>query len=211
VTVGNLVDQNVVLTSVVSSDPIYASFDGDEQTFSRLGGPTRAVNTAVDVGLVGEDGFPHHGKLEFIDNRVDPGTGSVRMRALLDNKDGLLAAGRFARISIGGGDHKQDVVLISDRAVGTDQDRKFVYVVSGTDNNFKADYRSVKLGPIVDGMRVVRSGLKPGEQIVVNGLQRVRPGAPVAPSVVPMEASLRNVKDGAPKEGDAATAVALSK
>jgi membrane fusion protein, multidrug efflux system len=202
VTAGNLVDPTVVLTSVVSSDPIYASFDGDEQTFTRLGGPTRALNTAVDIGLVGEDGFPHHGKLEFIDNRVDPGTGSVRMRAILDNKDGLLAAGRFARVSIGGGEQKQDVVLISDRAVGTDQDRKFVYVVSGTGKDSRVDYRSVKLGPVVDGLRVVRSGLKPGEQIVVNGLQRVRPGAPVAPQLVPMEAALR---------GSAPTEVASSK
>ena len=195
VTVGNLVDANVVLTSVVSSNPIYASFDGDEQTFTRLGGPARALNTAVDVGLTGEEGFPHRGRLEFIDNHVDPGTGSVRMRALLDNRDGLLADGRFARVSIGGGDQKHDVVLINERAVGTDQDRKFVYVVTGAGKDFKADYRAVKLGPVVDGLRVVRSGLKAGEQIVVNGLQRVRPGAPVAPQVVPMEAT---AAEGAP-------------
>ena len=191
VTVGNLVDANVVLTSVVSSDPIYASFDGDEQTFARLGGPARALKTTVAVGLVGEDGFPHVGKLEFVDNRVDPGTGNVRMRALLDNCDGLLAAGRFARISIGGGNKTTHVVLIDDRAVGTDQDRKYVFVSTpaGDDGKtFKADYRAVRLGPVIDGLRVVRTGLKPGEQIVVNGLQRVRPGAPIAPTVVKMEA-----------------------
>lgn len=190
VTVGNLVDANVVLTSIVSSNPIYASFDGDEQTFARLGGPVRALHTAVNVGLVGEDGFPHAGKLEFIDNRVDPATGSVRMRALLDNKDGLMAAGRFARVSIGGGEKTAKVVLINDRAVGTDQDRKFVFVSTpaGDDGkSFKADYRQVRLGPVIDGLRVVRSGLKPGEQIVVNGLQRVRPGAPIAPQLVKME------------------------
>ena len=114
VTVGNLVDANVILTSVVSSNPVYASFEGDEQTFARLGGPARALNTTVNVGLVGEDGFPHAGRLEFIDNRVDPGTGSVRMRAVLDNRDGLMAAGRFARVSIGGGERKTRVVLVDD-------------------------------------------------------------------------------------------------
>lgn len=196
VTAGNLVDPTVILTSVVSSDPIYASFDGDEQTFTRLGGPTRALDTTVRVGLVGEEGFPHAGRLEFIDNRVDAGTGSVRMRALLDNKDGLMAAGRFARISIGGGDRKTKVVLIDDRAVGTDQDRKFVFVSTPVDDGktFKADYRTVKLGPVIDGLRVVRSGLKPGEQIVVNGLQRVRPGAPIAPSLVKMEANTASAR-----------------
>ena len=191
VTAGNLVDPSVILTSVVSSNPIYASFEGDEQTFTRLGGPVRALNTTVNVGLVGEDGFPHAGRLEFIDNRVDPGTGSVRMRAVLDNRDGLMAAGRFARVSIGGGDKTSKVVLVNDRAIGTDQDRKFVFVstATGTDGkSFKADYRAVRLGPVIDGLRVVRSGLKPGEQIVVNGLQRVRPGSPIAPQVVPMDA-----------------------
>jgi multidrug efflux system membrane fusion protein len=205
VTVGNLVDANVVLTSVVSSNPIYASFDGDEQTFSRLGGPVRALNTAVNIGLAGEDGFPHAGKLEFIDNRVDPSTGNVRMRALLDNKDGLLAAGRFARISIGGGVQSAKVVLINDRAIGTDQDRKFVFVATPTGNDgkgFKADYRAVRLGPVVDGLRVVRSGLKPGEQIVVNGLQRVRPGAPIAPQVVKMEAPVTTARSDAPDASD---------
>lgn len=191
VTVGNLIDPTVVLTSVVSSNPIYASFEGDEQTFARLGGPARALQTTVGVGLVGEDGFPHQGKLEFIDNRVNPATGSVRMRALLDNKDGLLAEGRFARVSIGGGNQSKPAVLISDRAVGTDQDRKFVYVVTpaADGKGYKADYRAVRLGPVVDGYRVVRSGLKSGEKVVVNGLQRVRPGAPITPQDVTMDAT----------------------
>ena len=209
ITAGNLVDPSVVLTSVVSSDPIYASFDGDEQTFARLGGPARALNTTVAVGLVGEDGFPHVGKLEFVDNRVDPGTGSVRMRALLANKDGLMAAGRFARVSIGGGERTAKVVLISDRAIGTDQDRKFVYVAVPTGDDgkrFKADYRAIRLGPVIDGLRVVRSGLKPGERIVVNGLQRVRPGAPIAPEVVPMDAATA-ARSGGPTKVAAADAV----
>ena len=201
VTAGNLVDPTVVLTSVVSSDPIYASFDGDEQTFARLGGPARALNTTVRVGLVGEDGFPHVGKLEFIDNRVDPGTGSVRMRALLDNHDGLIAAGRFARVSIGGGEKTSKVVLIATarsaptRTASSSSSRRRR---ATTARDFKADYRAVKLGPVIDGLRVVRSGLKPGEQIVVNGLQRVRPGAPIAPQVVPMDAPV--ARGAAPDE-----------
>lgn len=209
VTAGNLVDPTVVLTSVVSSNPIYASFDGDEQTFARLGGPARALKTEVSVGLTGEDGFPHQGRLEFIDNRVDQATGSVRMRAVLDNKDGLLADGRFARISIGGGTTKTHAVLISDRAVGTDQDRKYVYVIApaGDDGkSFKADYRTVKLGPVIEGLRVVRSGLKPGERVVVNGLQRVRPGAPVTPQDVAMDAPVTNARNGAVAEPVAADA-----
>jgi multidrug efflux system membrane fusion protein len=102
-----------------------------------------------------------------------------------------MAAGRFARVSIGGGDKTSKVVLINERAVGTDQDRKYVLVSTPTADDgksFRADYRQVRLGPVIDGLRVVRSGLKPGEQIVVNGLQRVRPGAPIAPTVVKMEA-----------------------
>jgi multidrug efflux system membrane fusion protein len=219
VTAGNLVDANVVLTTIVSSNPIYASFDGDEQTFARLGGAARALKTTVRVGMNGEEGFPHQGRLEFVDNRVDPATGSVRMRALLDNPDGVLAAGRFARISIGGGERRTKAVLITDRAIGTDQDRKFVYVAAPTGadgKSFKADYRAIRLGPVIDGLRVVRSGLEPGEQIVVNGLQRVRPGAPIAPQSTAMEApanaargipsneSMASTRDGA-KDAAAAT------
>jgi multidrug efflux system membrane fusion protein len=188
VTPGNLVDGNVVLTSIVSSNPIYASFNGDEATYLRVGQAARQGQAVlVRVGLANEAGFPHEGKLEFVDNRLDPATGSVRMRALLDNRDQALAPGLFARIQLGGtkGTAK-DALLITDRAVGTDQDRKFVYVV-GADG--KAEYRPVVLGPTVDGLRVVRSGLKAGERIVVDGLQRVQPGAPVTAQVVPMVAS----------------------
>ena len=138
----------------------------------------------MKVGLTGEEGFPHEGKLEFVDNQLDPRTGSVRMRATLSNEDRALAPGLFARVQVGNGVPKQAVV-INDRAVGTDQSRKYVVVV-GADS--KAEYRQVQLGPVVDGMRVVRTGLKPGEKIVVNGLQRVRPGAPVTAQIVPMDA-----------------------
>ncbi|MGZ3181738.1 MAG: efflux RND transporter periplasmic adaptor subunit [Telluria sp.] len=185
VTTGNLVDGNAVLTSVVSSNPIYASFDGDEATFLRVARSARAGQPLpVHIGLTGEEGFPHAGKLEFVDNRLDPATGSVRMRAVLDNADHALAPGLFARIQLGGSEATAArAALISDRAVGTDQDRKFVYVVG---HDGKAEYRPVVLGPVVDGLRVVRTGVKPGERIVVNGLQRVHPGAPVAAQEVPM-------------------------
>jgi len=188
VTTGNLVDGNVVLTSVVSSNPIYASFDGDEESYLRVGALSRkGTPITVRIGLANESGFPHEGQLEFVDNRVDPATGSVRMRALFKNGDSALAPGLFARVQLVGGNGNgaaSNAVLINDRAVGTDQNRKFVYVVNGEG---KAEYRPVKLGPVVDGLRVVRDGLKPGEKIVVNGLQRVRPGAPVTAQMIPME------------------------
>jgi multidrug efflux system membrane fusion protein len=186
-TVGNLVDGNVVLTSIVSGGPVYASFDGDETTYLRVGQAVRRGQpVTVRVGLSNEDGFPHEGKLEFVDNRLDVNTGSVRMRAVLDNRDQTLVPGLFARVQIGGGkDTARSALLISDRAVSTDQDRKFVYVV-GADG--KAEYRAVVLGPTVDNLRVVRSGLKAGERIVVNGLQRVKPGKPVMAQVESMVA-----------------------
>ena len=186
ITLGNLVDATNVLTSVVSLDRIYASFDGDEETYLRVSKDSHAGRpVAVNVGLAGEEGFPHQGKLEFVDNQLDSRTGSVRMRATFENKDRGMAPGLFARVQIGGGNAKT-ALLITDRAVGTDQSRKFVFVV---DKDGKAEYRAVTLGPIVDGLRVVRSGLKPGEKIVVNGLQRVRPGAPITAQTVPMVAS----------------------
>jgi multidrug efflux system membrane fusion protein len=195
ITLGNLVDASAVLTSVVSLDRIYASFDGDEETYLRVSKQSHdGKPVAVHVGLVSEEGFPHEGKLEFVDNQLDSRTGSVRMRATFENKDRGMAPGLFARVQIGGGDSK-NALLITDRAVGTDQSRKFVFVV-GKDG--KAEYRAVTLGPVVDGLRVVRSGLKPGEKIVVNGLQRVRPGAPITAQTVPMVASTTApAKDGA--------------
>jgi len=183
ITLGNLVDASAVLTSVVSLDRIYASFDGDEDTYLRVSRRTHAGDPVdVKVGLAGEEGFPHSGKLEFVDNQLDSRSGSVRMRATLANADRQLAPGLFARVQVAGGAPSQQI-LIQDRAINTDQDRKFVYVV---DKEGKAEYRAVKLGPLDDGLRVVRDGLKPGEKIVINGLQRVRPGAPIAAQVVPM-------------------------
>jgi multidrug efflux system membrane fusion protein len=186
ITLGNLVDASAVLTSVVSLDRIYASFDGDEETYLRISSQAhRNEAVPVHVGLANETGFPHEGKLEFVDNQLDARTGSVRMRAVFANRDRTMAPGLFARVQIGGGEAK-NALLINDRAVSTDQSHKFVFVVSP---DGKAQYREVQLGPVVDGLRVVRGGLKPGEKIIVGGLQRVRPGAPVAAQVVPMLAA----------------------
>jgi len=187
VTVGNLVDGNTVLTSVVSANPMYVSFNGDESTYLQLGKQARANPGAMKlrIGLANEKGFPHEGKLEFVDNRVDPVAGSVRMRGLIDNKDGLLTPGLFARVQVGTSSPSgAESALVAERAIGTDQNRKFVYVVN--DKN-TPEYRPVQLGSQVGTLRVVTSGVKPGERIVVDGLQRVRPGAPVAPQVVPMD------------------------
>ena len=186
ITLGNLVDATNILTSVVSLDRIYASFDGDEETYLRVGAKAQqGTAVGVRVGLANETGFPHEGKLEFVDNQLDARTGSVRMRATFDNAERKLVPGLFARIQLGAADSR-NAVLISDRAVATDQSRKYVFVV-GADN--KAEYRPVTLGPTVGGLRVVRTGLKSGEKIVVNGLQRVRPGAPIAAQLVAMDAA----------------------
>ncbi|CDG83541.1 efflux RND transporter periplasmic adaptor subunit [Janthinobacterium agaricidamnosum] len=185
ITLGNLVDTSAVLTSVVSLDRIYASFDGDEDTYLRVGAASHKGQPAsVKIGLANETGFPHEGKLEFVDNQLDPKSGSVRMRATLNNSDGALVPGLFARVQLAGSQDVRSALLINDRAISTDQDRKFVYVV-GADG--KAEYRSVTLGPQIEGMRVVRDGLKAGEKIVVNGLQRVHPGAPVTAQMVAMD------------------------
>jgi multidrug efflux system membrane fusion protein len=192
ITLGNLVDASAVLTSIVSLERIYASFDGDEDTYLRVRSQARAGQpVTVRVGLANEAGYPHEGKLEFVDNQLDNRAGSVRMRATFANKDDVMAPGLFARVQIGGGSEKP-ALLISDRAVGTDQNRKFVFVV-GKDG--KAEYREVKLGPMVDGLRVVVAGLRIGEKIVVNGLQRVHAGAPVTAQTVSMLASSDAAKD----------------
>jgi multidrug efflux system membrane fusion protein len=185
ITVGNLIDASAILTSVVSTNNIYASFDGDEDTYLRVGAQAHSGQPVmVKIGLANETGFPHEGKLEFVDNRLDPATGSVRMRATFVNADHTLVPGLFARVQLGGGKDLNHAMLINDRAVGTDQNYKFVFVV-GAEN--KAEYRRVTLGPEIDGLRVVREGLKTGDKVVVNGLQRVRPGAPLTPQLVAMD------------------------
>lgn len=195
VTLGNLVSSGTgnatLLTSVVSIDPIYVAFEGDERVYlkyARLGqlGDLRgssAARNSVRVGLSNETDFPHDGELVFLDNQLNPATGTIRARALLDNHDGRLTPGLFARVRLMGSE-AYPAVVIDDRAVGTDQNQKFVYVV-GKQN--VVDYRAVKLGRVFDGMRIVEEGLTPGERIVVNGLQRVRPGVTIAPELVSMD------------------------
>jgi multidrug efflux system membrane fusion protein len=198
ITVGNLIQGEVpnspLLTTVVSLNPIYASFEVDERAYLKYVGKARAraAQLPVAVGLADEEGFPRAGKLGFIDNRVDAQSGTVRMRALLDNRDGRLAPGLFARVKIGAAAQPRRAVLVSDRAIGTDQNKRYVLVV---DAESKAQYREVKIGRLADGLRVIDEGLKPGEAIVVNGLQRVRPGMPVTAQTVPMEAD-RNAPAG---------------
>lgn len=188
ITVGNLIDPAAVLTSLVSDDRIYASFDGDEATYLSVRAQSHGGQPVkVRIGLVSDTGFPHQGRLEFVDNRLDIGTGAVRMRAVFANTDNLLVPGLFAKVQLetsASNTARANAVLINEQAIGTDQNRKFVYVVSA---DSKAEYRQVALGQAVDGLRIVRSGLKAGEKIVVNGLQRVHAGAPLAPQMVAMD------------------------
>jgi multidrug efflux system membrane fusion protein len=193
VTTGNLVAAGPgapVLTTLVSVSPIYASFDTDEQVVTRAltnmpgGSSARTLieRIPVQMGTAATDDTPHQGHLQLIDNQVDAKSGTIRVRAAFDNKDGTLIPGQFARIRMGQA-QTQHALLVNERAVGTDQNKKFVLVV-GADN--KAEYREVTLGANAGGLRVVKSGLKAGERIVVNGLQRVRPGSLVQPQVVDM-------------------------
>jgi multidrug efflux system membrane fusion protein len=198
ITVGNLVQGEMppspLLTTVVSVSPVYVSFQADEGAYLKYIAGAKAGALAVAVGLADEDGFPHAGKLEFVDNQIDPASGTVRMRATVDNKSGRFTPGLFARVKLGDAAQPRRAVLVADRAIGTDQSRRYVLAV---DAENKAVYREVRIGRLVDGLRVIESGLKPGEVIVVNGLQRVRPGAPVTPQTVPMEAQAPNGRNGA--------------
>lgn len=187
ITAGNFVQtegpESPVLTTIVSSGPIYVTFDVDERTFVKYGlkgrGTAKGGRLPVAVGLTGEPGFPRAATLVYVDNRVDLETGNVRCRALLDNRDAALVPGLYARVRLSDPAGEAEAVVVPDAAVGTDQDRKFVYVV-GADR--KAVYRPVTTAQAVGGQRVVLEGLKAGEQVIVNGLMRVRPGQPVNPS-----------------------------
>jgi len=192
VTEGNLVTAGqTLLTTVVSVDKIYVEFEGDEQVYLKYAAATRAgergnardTKLPVWVGLADEKGTPHEGQMVFLDNALDAQTGTIRARALLDNKDRRFTPGLLARVKLEGS-AKYDAVLVNDSAIGTDQNVRYVFAV-GQDN--KVEYRAVKLGPVIDdGLRVVRDGLKPGELVVVNGLQRVRPGVTIAPQKIAM-------------------------
>jgi RND family efflux transporter MFP subunit len=192
VTAGNLVTAGeTLLTTVVSVDKIYVEFEGDEQVYLRYAARVRKASegtrtpeepTPVWVGLANETGTPHEGRIVFVDNALDPQTGTIRVRALLDNKDRIFTPGLFARVKFPGSE-AYEALLVNDSAIGTDQSVRYVLAL---DENNKVQYRPVKLGPLVDGLRVVREGLSANDVIVVNGLQRVRPGVEVTPQRVAM-------------------------
>jgi len=191
VTVGNLaMADSTLLTTVVSQDPVYVDFEADERAWLRYGqqpgdadGERAVVRNPVQVGLTSEDGFPHGGIVSSVDNQMDAGTGTIRARALVPNPDRVLMPGLFARVRLAGTGTAQ-ALLVDDKAVMTDQDRKYLYVL-GKGNT--AERRDVTLGPLVEGLRVVDTGLKPGDRVLVNGLQKVfMPGMPVAPTTVAM-------------------------
>jgi multidrug efflux system membrane fusion protein len=187
VTEGNLVSSGpgeaTLLTTLVSIDPIHAHFDADERVFLRYAGHARSLDLPIRMELANEQGFPREGRMDFLDNRLDPVTGTIRGRAVFRNHDGALTPGLFVRLRVAGGGASR-ALLVQDRAVGTDLDKKFLYVV-GADG--AVQYRPVTLGPLVEGLRVVRSGIAAGDLVIVNGLQRVRPGAKVDPVVIAMD------------------------
>jgi multidrug efflux system membrane fusion protein len=190
---GNLVRPNEsLLTTLVSVDPVYVSFTGDERAYLRYQDLARAGNrqssrdapNPVLVGLANEDGFPHRGEMDFVDNALDPETGTIRARAVLPNADGVFTPGLFARVRLLGGS-RDNALLIHDQAVMTDQDRRFVYVI-GEGNT--AQRKDVRLGALVEGLRIVESGLQAGDKVIVNGARKVFfPGQPVKPRDVPMD------------------------
>lgn len=193
VTVGNLVAAGAnapLLTTLVSVDPVYAGFNADEGSLlkalatlpAEAGKPRDLKRIPVEMTTAANEAAPVSGHLNFVDNGIDAATGTVRVRALFDNADGLLMPGQFVRLRMGQA-RTEPALVINERAVGTDQNKKFVFVV-GEDR--KAQWREVTLGAAAEGLRIVTGGLKAGEQVVVNGLQRIRPGAVVAPEQVPM-------------------------
>lgn len=197
ITSGNLVtagDTASVLTTLVSQKTVYVYFDVDESTYlhyqnlARSGQGASSNHTAlpVEIGLTGEEGYPHQGKVDFLDNQLTPSTGTIRMRALLDNSQRQFTPGLFARVRLPGSAEFK-ATLIDDKAVLTDQDRKYVYIV---DKEGKAQRRDITPGRLADGLRIVRQGLNPGDKVIVEGLQKVfMPGMPVNAKTVAMTAT----------------------
>jgi RND family efflux transporter MFP subunit len=197
VTEGNLVTggdvQGTLLTTIVSLDPINCYVDTDERSYlkyTRLAQSgerpsSRDVPNPVWVGLADEEGFPHEGHMDFVDNQLDPLTGTMVGRAVLPNPDLLLAPGMFVRLRLAGSGHYQ-AMLLPDEAVGTDQSQKFVWVV---DDAGHVQYRTVTVGPLHEGLRIVRTGLTADDRVIVTGVQRVRPGITVTAQDVAIESS----------------------
>jgi multidrug efflux system membrane fusion protein len=191
VTKGNYVNAGQsLLTSLVSTDKVYAYFDADEQTYlnyvklDREGARPSSRDTAnpVLMGLASDKDFPHEGVIDFVDNRINPTSGTIRGRAVFDNTQGDFIPGLFARIKLVGS-ASYEGILIDDKAIGTDLNNKYVLVLSENDI---VQYRAVELGEKVNGLRIVKSSLSARDTIVVNGLQRVRPGSAVSPQLVDM-------------------------
>ncbi|MFZ6646169.1 efflux RND transporter periplasmic adaptor subunit [Undibacterium sp. TJN25] len=199
-TVGNLaVADQTLLTSIVSQDPVYVYFDPDEHSFLAYSAQAQrsqggAAAPKVRVGLANENNFPHLGRVEFIDNNVNPTTGTIQARATLSNADRAFTPGLYARVQYAGGSEIQ-AILIKDKSVLTDQDRKYVYVL---DSGNKAQRKEIELGGMSDGLRVVKKGLVAGDKVIIEGMQRIFfSGAPVTPTEVPMSASTPNaIGDG---------------
>jgi RND family efflux transporter MFP subunit len=203
VTEGNLVQAGppdaTLLTTVVSLDSMYLYFDSDEQTYLRYSGRAAAAGNRgwrdarfpVYLGLANETGFPHAGRLDFVDNRIDPASGTIRTRAIFTNRDRRFTPGLFARVKLVG-DQRAPALLVRDAAIGTDQDRKFVLILGKGDS---VQYRPVEIGRLSDGLRIVRSGVVAGDKVVVNGLMRVRPGLKVTPTVVTMVPDSAGTRD----------------
>jgi len=197
ITSGNLVtagDSASVLTTLVSLKTVYVYFDVDEATYlhyqnlarSGQGASSNHLALPVEIGLVDEEGYPHQGKVDFLDNQLTPSTGPIRMRALLDNAQRQFTPGLFARVRLPGS-AEFNATLIDDKAVLTDQDRKYVYIV---DKEGKAQRRDITQGRLAAGLRIVQQGLNPGDKVIIDGLQKVfMPGMPVNAKTVPMTAS----------------------
>ena len=202
ITAGNIVvaDQSV-LTSIAGVDKVYAYFDGSEQTYLRLKAESAGRQAPkVRMALANEQGFPHAGQVDFVDNRLNPQTGAIRLRASFDNTSGLFTPGLSAKLRMES-PIAREAVLVPERAIGTDQTKKFVYVV-GADG--QPQFREIKLGALIDGMRVVQGGVKAGENVVVDGLQRVMPGMPVTAQVLKVDANgmpIMPVPPGPPGRG----------
>jgi multidrug efflux system membrane fusion protein len=205
---GNLVNADqTLLTTLVSVDPVYVTFTGDERAYLRYqelarNGSRESSRDAANpvlVGLANEDGFPHEGRMDFLDNALDPQSGTIRARAVLPNPDGVFTPGLFARVRLLGAS-QENALLIHEQAVLTDQDRRYVYIL-GEGNT--AARRDVTLGPHVESLRVVQSGLKPGDKVIVNGMRKIFfPGQPVNPRDVPMDQP--NLPPPAPAQAPAA-------
>src|SRR5213596_2482680 len=183
--VSGVAGATTVLTTLVSVDPIYVYADIDENSLLKFNALAQerkletngAGKIPVELQLADERDFPHRGYIESFDNHLNPNTGSILLRAVFPNSDGRVVPGLFARIRVPLSE-RHPVLLVDERAIGTDQAQKFVLTLTSTNT---VEYRAVQLGPVIDAKRVVRSGLSAGDKIVVNGLQRVRPGMPVAP------------------------------